>query len=1024
MSSAPFRYRLLVVSAAPSSIEMIASMLAEEPFEVQQATSINAALDILNPDPPHLILTDLSEADEVGWQFCHLLSSEALARFGLIPVVAFSHQHDREQVETVVHALNTRGHFTLPIEPATLAALLQSCLRRAGSATVARVGLLTKDPLRTSALSHRFTAIGCAAEHLPEIADAQDRILAARCDILVAELSCPEVLPAIRAWTQLAPRLTVVTLSTDLDPHQAIPALQHGASDHVPSDRPPHSIVEVCMFRRRERSWFELRCMLARRTEDLHETQTRLRVVLDATPHAMVLLDQSGRPEIWNDAATQMTSTFWQKEISSAIPVADYLPASHAARGREIIAGLFAGQDFAEEISLPCHDGSIIWLAISGVPVPASDHRVAWVCLTIRDVTETHADHAALQWQSRALDSVSQGILIADPSFRIRYANDYFTTLTGYHPDEILGRTCAFLQGPASSEKTRREIRQGLAAGQPVNCEILNYRKDKSAFWNELRLSPIRDPDTGEIIQFVGTQSDVTTRKAAELELTASRGRLQAIFDHSLDAILLVDDQSRVVDANRAALDLFDFDLATFKRQKIFDLFRFDTNRSGPEAWERFRRDERRHGETTIRRLDGSTVEVEFEAVANIQTGLHLSILRDITERKALQSHMLRQQRLESVGRLASGVAHDLNNIFTPILMVPAMLRSQLTDTHSRALLTTIEQGARRGATIVRQLLDFSRANPGEIGQVDLQTITRAAIDIFRDSLNQPGTINATAYAGELPIRGNAGQLQQAIVHLILNAYESSAAKRSEVTVECDEHTVTHEDLARYPNAKHGPYVRVRVHDRGTGIASPIEEKIFEPFYTTKGFGNGRGLGLSVVLGIVNSHGGFIDIRSKPGVGTTATIWLPREHRGTVLTANEFEPARPGHNRLIMLIDDDTNLRSVTRATLLAYGFRVVCASEAEASLAQLKPIAQDVALVLVDLIMPGVVGNQLVEQIRHRHPTVPMLVMTGSIVPRPQAAQLQTFNATVLDKPFTGPKLLTAVERELSRTTPNFAVS
>lgn len=745
-----------------------------------------------------------------------------------------------------------------------------------------------------------------------------------------------------------------------------------------------------------------------------------------ACEQPLLLLDPAGRLEMWNEPAAELLAILGATAPAKDEPLTRFLSPSLRPAVEQAITALSTQPDQRREVALIGPTQQLLRLVFSRSAGPEK-HATSSIWLMVRQSFGAPTTDTELSWHGPAWQAMTHGVLVTDARGRILYANTHFETLTGWSTSELLGRTCKLMQGPGTSPAQVQFIRRELDAGRACQVEILNYRRDGSTFWNDLTISPVRDAATGEIVRFVGIQNDITARKSAELQLTESQRRLRAIFDHSLDGITLLGDDGGILDANPAALELFDLPFEDLQQQRIFDLFQLDASATGHKAWKRFLADRLRHGETTLRRSSGASIEIEFEAAAFIQANLHLVIFRDITERKTLQNHRLRQQRMESVGRLASGVAHDLNNILTPILMAPAMLRARVTDPASRALLATIEDGARRGAGIVRHLLDFARAQPGEVTLNDLQTITRGAIDVFRDNSTFQPVINAPGFAGELPVMANAPQLQQAIVHLILNAYEASVSKKAEITILCQNRQLSESDLLRYPQARAGDYVCVTVGDKGAGIDPDVQERIFEPFYSTKGFGNGRGLGLSVVLGIVHSHDGFTEIRSKPSLGTVATIWLPRYRAEAVESAGAGSPApaksdppqiRPGAGRFAVVIDDEESMRQLARTVLEYQGFRVATAGDADQALTVLNAHATELSLVLVDLRLPGAFGTKLILTIRQRYPQAPIVTITGSILRESESRELRAKAVEVLQKPFTHEQLQVSIaeaERRLA---------
>lgn len=565
-----------------------------------------------------------------------------------------------------------------------------------------------------------------------------------------------------------------------------------------------------------------------------------------------------------------------------------------------------------------------------------------------------------------------------------------------------------------------------ISSGHAFDAEIKVWDRTHQLHWIAIQGRSTRDA-SGVVEGICLTIHNTTASHLAQQASETARKQLQALFDHSLDAILLIDDHGSILDSNPALVSLISTEPTVLTGRPLQALFDAKQTDLLCPNWIDGHQPGRNRGERQIQHSSGILIDIEFEATANIQPSVHMVILREITERKALQQHLLNQQRMESVGRLASGVAHDLNNILTPILMAPAMLRAHISDSRSLSLLETIENGAKRGAAIVRQLLDYSRAHPGERKASDLQNITRTAIDMVRERLPNQTKIEAPMQAGEFPLEVDSAQLHQVIIHLMLNAAESMS-KGGEIRVYCENVDVGPVEANRHPDAKPGPHVKLTIVDSGCGISLSDENQIFDPFFTTKGFGSSSGLGLSVVLGIVQSHGGFINVKSKVGVGTVVSVLLPR------LTV-ELSPASPaipalsisspdgsgaklGRERLVLVVDDAETMCQIVRAGLVHQGFRVTTAANADAAFAQLSAFGNEIELAIIDLVMPGVKQNQFIEQIAQRYPHIPLLAMTGSHLSPSHTSRLRSLTRGILKKPFDGPRLLETVEHALPSPT------
>jgi two-component system cell cycle sensor histidine kinase/response regulator CckA len=387
----------------------------------------------------------------------------------------------------------------------------------------------------------------------------------------------------------------------------------------------------------------------------------------------------------------------------------------------------------------------------------------------------------------------------------------------------------------------------------------------------------------------------------------------------------------------------------------------------------------------------------------------------DITEQKVLQAQFLRAQRMESIGTLAGGIAHDLNNILAPILMAADMLKRRVDDEKSQKTLATIESSARRGADLVKQILTFARGVEGERLPLDPRQLLSDLEKIVRETF--PKTIEMRY---EVPddlwnAPGDPTQLHQVLLNLLVNARD---AMPDGGTLKVDaENVLMDENYCRmHLDAKPGAYVAIRVQDTGTGIPPALLEKIFEPFFSTKGVGKGTGLGLSTSLAIVKSHGGFINVYSERGKGTTFRICLPA-------TPGESHPAVEGlhvepplgQGETILVVDDEASLREIAKETLEASGYHALTAADGSEAVVAYARSGSSIAAVLTDMKMPIMDGLATTRALKRIDPNVKVIITSGlgdsTDIPSEGGVPYE-----FLSKPYTAEKLLAAVGRVLSK--------
>jgi PAS domain S-box-containing protein len=393
-----------------------------------------------------------------------------------------------------------------------------------------------------------------------------------------------------------------------------------------------------------------------------------------------------------------------------------------------------------------------------------------------------------------------------------------------------------------------------------------------------------------------------------------------------------------------------------------------------------------------------------------------LTVNTDITEKKQLEAQFLRAQRMESLGTLASGIAHDLNNALTPIMMTVQLLETKLLDEQSQEWLSILETNVKRGADLVKQVLSFSRGLEGQHTSLEVKQLIAEIEQIAKQTFSRAIEVHTDIPTENLwNISGDATQLHQVLMNLCVNARDAmpdgGILGISASNLLIDAH------YARMNlDAKVGPYVVVTVSDTGIGIPKEIVDKIFEPFFTTKELGKGTGLGLSTVIGIVKSHGGFVNVYSEVGKGTQFKVYLPVNHAGKTdcVQARQHE-LPPGHGELILVVDDEDSIREITQTSLETYGYRVLVASEGIEAIALYTQHKEEISVVLIDMMMPSMDGPTTIRVLQKINPQVKIIGVSGLVSNHKMIELVGNSVTTFLPKPYTSNELLKQLQAVLS---------
>jgi nitrogen-specific signal transduction histidine kinase/CheY-like chemotaxis protein len=397
-----------------------------------------------------------------------------------------------------------------------------------------------------------------------------------------------------------------------------------------------------------------------------------------------------------------------------------------------------------------------------------------------------------------------------------------------------------------------------------------------------------------------------------------------------------------------------------------------------------------------------------------------LAINTDITEKRRLETRFLRAQRMESIGTLAGGIAHDLNNVLAPILMAIELLLDEVRTEEAKAMVYSLQTSARRGADLVQQVLTFARGVEGKRMPVNLLHLVRDVQKIVRDTFPKNIDFEVQGQREMWAVIGDPTQLHQVLTNLAVNARDAMpdggrlTVKLANVRVD-EPHDYLGQEVAP------GPFVLVRVTDTGSGIPEAIREKIFEPFFTTKEVGRGTGLGLSTTAAIVRSHRGYMEVESEVGKGSTFKVWLPATNvatvgEGVLGPAEEGLPA--GEDQLILVVDDEEAVRNVAQKILQRYQYRVICAGNGAEAIALYAAQREKVAAVLTDIAMPVMDGVAAITALRAMNRDLPIVASSGLTAADGNLKALPPGIEQFVPKPYTAEALLKAIHQAVKRET------
>jgi PAS domain S-box-containing protein len=787
-------------------------------------------------------------------------------------------------------------------------------------------------------------------------------------------------------------------------------------------------------------SW-QIRRLVRRRTRELSDEVTRrrqsetelkealaeaqrLRLALDHVPSHVFIKDRQSRYRYANRASLELFGVSAAELPGSED--ANILSPETARRLRAIDERVLAGEQTSEEVEVLLPGGGRrVYLEVkTPLREEGAGQEISGLLGISTDITERKEReerlHRSEQRFQRMFQLTPVPLLIVSAEGRITYVNEAFTQVFGYTLEDVpdLDSWWARTHPDIEARRQAKQAWNGLVDEARAHHAALEPREFDRVACSDGSVRSVEISGAHLDDELVVTFFDLTERREAEARLELQSAALNA----AANGIVITDHLGHIVWINHAFTKLTGYtEREVFGRTPSILKSGKQSREFYEDLWRTIRGGHFWRGGLRNRRKDGTLYDEEMTITPLHSTGGEIThfiaIKQDVTERKALEKQYLRAQRIEGIGLLASGIAHDLNNVLTPVLMGIDLMKLVGLTPELRTIADNIEVSARRGAAVIKQVLTFARGVDGEKTRVELGDLIEETVRLARETFPRNIRVESRLPADLWSVQGDNTQLHQVLLNLSVNARDAMPAG-GELAFSATNVHLDEEAARVLPQIRPGDFVRLEIRDSGVGMAPEVVDHIFEPFFTTKGHGEGTGLGLSTVLGIVRGHGGAVTVESAPEQGTCFVLHLPALlGRAEIADPVPIATFPRGNGELLLVVDDEHTVLSVLERLLERSGYRTVHAENGVDALRVFSEHADEIALVITDIMMPRMDGVALICELLRLRPGLPCIAASGLMTLQDQIriGELRAYGVTsFLSKPFSAEALLEMVRKEL----------
>ncbi len=740
------------------------------------------------------------------------------------------------------------------------------------------------------------------------------------------------------------------------------------------------------------------RDVMEKRTAEelLRESEEKYRNLINVSPDPIAIV-QDHRHVFVNQRFTELFG-YTMQDVENGLSSSQLLIEKDREKIVRRMSDIIEGKEVDPKYSvlnLVTKDGKKIPCECSGTQIVYNGRPADMA--TIRDITERKQAEGQLKLIKTAMDQSAEGIALADLGGNLTYLNNAFATMHGYNPEDLVGKHVSVFHTSEQMPPVEASLQQLMNHGE-FNGELWRVKKDGTLFPSLMYNSLVYD-EAGQPIIMIGTLRDISESKHVEEVLRENEAKFRTLFEDAGDALFIVEiepgNSARFIECNQRTLSLFGCELS--------DIIGKSPALLSPEMQPDGKSSLEKTAEITKLVMEGKSQYIEwvhqrFDDKKQFFVEINLTrltlggksnymqaVVRDINDRKLaeeekerLEAQLRQAQKIESLGTLAGGIAHEFNNILGIIIGNTELAISDVSeDDNAYNNLEEIQIASLRARDVVRQLLAFSRKTVEALKPMNLAPIVTEALKLIRSSIPTNIKIRKDILAEPFTVNADPTQVNQIIINLCTNASHAMQEEGGTLEVSLDNIELGENDLVNYHNLSAGNYMRLSVVDTGCGMTPKIMENIFDPFFTTKEVGQGTGMGLSVVHGIIKDHGGDITVLSESGKGTTFHILFPVVDW---ILEPDIKPSglTPHGTEQILFVDDEKSIVLAAKHNLEDLGYTVVTETDPVHALEHFKENPRKFDLLITDTTMPGMTGDNLTKEVLKIRADLPVILCTG----------------------------------------------